>query len=406
MSLAVFDADAPLRIAAESLWSVPKPGGVCVRRGDQTLSLPWRVLPILAALEQPLSFSQVVARLGPASTGAVDWIELTSLIRRLIDLGVLVYDRHPASAQASKPPPPQGREIEMHIELLDDEVRTQAYLAAIRAHVRPGDVVVDLGTGNAVLAMAAARAGASRVYAIEASTFAEVAEQIIRANGLADRITVLRGWSNQITLPERADVLVSEIIGNDPLDEGVLRYVPDAVRRFLKPGGRILPGRLEVELQVVAMPAVELLKHRIPAARLRRWQGAYGLDYQPFAAYAAATVRRTHHLASELVQWPCLSEVYPLLAFDFHESLPAESTISLDIDAQPHPAAALVVRTRIHLPGLADPLLCGGHWRWPVRLLPESPDHGRWRVRARWGALHGRLELACEARDGSAGQLA
>lgn len=390
--------DDALRVAPGLTWSIPRPGKLRAVLEERTLHLPWRALSILAALEQPRSFAQLAALLGKEATGAVDWIELTSLIKQLVEHGLLVSDAQPTAARPPKPPPPQGREIEMHIELLDDEARTQAYLAAIRANVRRGDVVVDLGTGNAVLAMAAARAGASRVYAIEASTFAEVAEQIIRANGLADRITVLRGWSNQITLPERADVLVSEIIGNDPLDEGVLRYLPDAVRRFLKPGGRILPGRLEVELQVVAMPAVELLKHRIPAARLRRWQGAYGLDYQPFAAYAAATVRRTHHLASELVHWPTLSATYPLLAIDFGEALPGEAQASFDIDAEAHPAAALMVRTRIHMPGLADDVLCAGHWRWPVRLLPECA-HGRWRVQAKWGALRGQLELDCASRD-------
>jgi hypothetical protein len=54
------------------------------------------------------------------------------------------------------------------------------------------------------------------VYAIEASEIANVAEQVIRANGLSDRITVLRGWSTHVDLPERADILVSEMIGNEP----------------------------------------------------------------------------------------------------------------------------------------------------------------------------------------------
>jgi precorrin-6B methylase 2 len=387
-----------LQIAPGLTWSSPRPGKLQGQLGDQTFSLPWRAMSILAALEQPQSFSQLVARLGPTSTGAVDWIALTSLIKQLIDLGVLVSDRAPPSSQGSNPPPPQGREIEMHIELLDDAARTQAYLAAIRANVRPGDVVVDLGTGNAVLAMAAARAGASRVYAIEASTFAGVAEQIILANGLADRIVVLRGWSNQIELPERADVLVSEIIGNDPLAEGVLLYVPDAIRRFLKPGGRILPNRIEVQLQVMAMPDAELLKHRIPEARLQRWQAAYGMDYRPFAAYAAAVTRRTHHLASKVECWEALSPTYPLLAIDFNEVLSAERTITLDIDCEPHPAAALVVRTLVQMPGCDQPLLCGGHWRWPVCLLPEVPDNGRWRVTAKWGALMSGLELECVVR--------
>ena len=105
----------------------------------------------------------------------------------------------------------------MHIAMLNDRRRTASFLAAIRRVVRPGDVVVDVGTGTGVLAIAAAQAGAARVYAVEATGIGKLAEANFRANGLQDRITLVPGWSMQVTLPERADVLVSEVIGKTPL---------------------------------------------------------------------------------------------------------------------------------------------------------------------------------------------
>ena len=55
-------------------------------------------------------------------------------------------------------------------------------------------------------------------------------------NGVQDGVTLIRGWSREIELPERADLLVAELIGNEPFEEEVLETTLDARRRLLKPG--------------------------------------------------------------------------------------------------------------------------------------------------------------------------
>jgi protein arginine N-methyltransferase 1 len=170
--------------------------------------------------------------------------------------------------------------------MLNDRQRTERFLAAIRAVVRPGDVVLDIGTGTGVLALTAARAGARHVYAVEANRMGRAARNSFTHNGLADRITLVQGWSTQVTLPERADVLVSEILGNEPLSESILQATTDARTRLLKPDARLIPGRVKVFGLPVTIPAAELGNRAPTPEALRNWQAWYGLDFSPFAEAA------------------------------------------------------------------------------------------------------------------------
>ena len=90
----------------------------------------------------------------------------------------------------------------------DDARRTPLYYAAIRKRLAEADspqVVLDLGTGAcALLALEAARAGAKRVYAIEAqSDSAQSAREAVAAAGFDGVIEVIEGLSTEITLPEK-----------------------------------------------------------------------------------------------------------------------------------------------------------------------------------------------------------
>lgn len=127
--------------------------------------------------------------------------------------------------------------------MMEDEVRNRAYLAALEQTIKPGSVVVDLGAGVGTWGFIACRLGARKVYAIESDPVVHLARRIAAANGCADRIEVMQKHSTQVELPERADVVVYEIHGQQPLFEGSLGTIIDARERFLKPGGVLLPMR-------------------------------------------------------------------------------------------------------------------------------------------------------------------
>ena len=132
-------------------------------------------------------------------------------------------------------------EIEVHRTMICDRVRTEAFRRAIHAVVRPGDIVLDVGAGSGILSMFAARAGAARVYAVERTTVAVLAQELAAANGVGEIVQLIHGDVMDVELPDRVDVIVSEWLGGFGIDEGMLAPVIAARDRWLKPGGVMVP---------------------------------------------------------------------------------------------------------------------------------------------------------------------
>ena len=149
-----------------------------------------------------------------------------------------------------------SRVIDEHRQYLADDARVSAFAAAIAAVVRPGDVVLDLASGTGILGLLACRAGAARVYAIDGGGMAQPARAIVRDNGFSDRVHVIHGFSGQVDLPERADVLVTDQIGHFGFDAGIVEFVADARRRLLKPEARLVPSRIALLVAPVEAPEV------------------------------------------------------------------------------------------------------------------------------------------------------
>ena len=138
--------------------------------------------------------------------------------------------------------------------MIADTVRMDAYVQALRRTVKPGSVVLDIGTGTGIFALLACRLGARRVYAMEPSDAIHVARDMARANGLAGSITFFQAMSTEISLPEPADVIVSDLRDILPLHRHHLTSIADARRRLLAPGGVLIPQRDTVWAACVEAP--------------------------------------------------------------------------------------------------------------------------------------------------------
>ena len=168
-----------------------------------------------------------------------------------------------------------------HHRMLCDNYRVMSYKSAISAHVA-GKSVVEIGCGSGVLSLFAAKAGATRVTAIEESAIADLAKEMFEANGCGSSIELRLGNSRDIQLKEPADVIIHEIIGVDPFAENVLPYIADARDRMLRKGGRLIPHRLEVfcvGIEVEDKPYYDQKRYLAEAAQ---FSGMYGLDFGPF----------------------------------------------------------------------------------------------------------------------------
>ncbi|ERM98123.1 probable protein arginine N-methyltransferase 3 [Amborella trichopoda] len=144
----------------------------------------------------------------------------------------------------------------IHKEMISDKVRMDAYRGAILGNptLMNQATVMDVGCGTGILSLFAAQAGASRVFAIEASEkMASVAKRIAKDNGLlkqngepAGAIDVVHGMVEELDKrieipPHSVDVLLSEWMGYCLLYESMLSSVLYARDLWLKPGGAILP---------------------------------------------------------------------------------------------------------------------------------------------------------------------
>jgi protein arginine N-methyltransferase 1 len=126
--------------------------------------------------------------------------------------------------------------------MLADQPRMAFYHETIRRHVKPGDRVIDLGTGTGILAAFASRAGAAQVYAIDHSEILDHAEALAVANEISN-VEFVAQHSAEFSLDERVDVIVHEQMGDFLFDEAMIPNVCDLRDRLLKPGGLILPSR-------------------------------------------------------------------------------------------------------------------------------------------------------------------
>ena len=127
---------------------------------------------------------------------------------------------------------------------------TQLALAALEGSVDAGDVVVDVGTGSGVLAVAAAKLGASRVYAFDRDPEAgPAAAANVQRNGVADRIDLIVP-SSRPDVPEPTTLVVANIVASVHV-----KLMPDYAGLLAPRGRLLLSGVIDTRVEEVIATA-------------------------------------------------------------------------------------------------------------------------------------------------------
>jgi precorrin-6B methylase 2 len=183
-------------------------------------------------------------------------------------------------------------ELMSHLDLLqyhafcltNTGTRLTQYERAIAAVVRQGDVVLDLGTGSGLLAVLACRAGARRVYAIEASDAVQMGTLLTSTTEFAERIEFVHATSQEVALSEPVDVIVGDIHDTFGFQPGGLASIMDVRDRLLKPGGTLIPQA--TELMIAPLEAATLYAREIDV-----WNGCvHGVGLSSIRPFAVSHV--------------------------------------------------------------------------------------------------------------------
>lgn len=127
-------------------------------------------------------------------------------------------------------------------DLLTQQTRIAAFRDALRRVVRPGDRVLEIGTGVGTFAFFAADAGAARVWAVDGDPIVHVARSVARRNRYGERIEWIRGWLPDVTLPEPVDVIVFEDFPPRLLNPRVFSMLGHLHARYTASGCRFVPS--------------------------------------------------------------------------------------------------------------------------------------------------------------------
>ncbi|KAG5982676.1 type I protein arginine N-methyltransferase Rmt1 [Claviceps digitariae] len=165
----------------------------------------------------------------------------------------------------------------IHEEMLKDEVRTRSYMNAIvqNKHLFKDKVVLDVGCGTAILSMFAAKAGAKHVIGVDMSSIIFKAREIVKVNGLSEKITLIQGKMEEIELPfPKVDIIISEWMGYFLLYESMLDTVLYARDKYLEKDGLIFPDKA-----TIFFAGIEDGDYK--EEKIGFWDNVYGFDYTP-----------------------------------------------------------------------------------------------------------------------------
>jgi predicted O-methyltransferase YrrM len=169
-----------------------------------------------------------------------------------------------------------------YFPMVQDHLRHAAMEHALKRAITPASRVLEIGTGTALFAMMAARAGAKEVFTCEKDpVVAATAAEIVAANGLSDRVRVIAKSSTDlevgIDLTGPADVLIWDTLGSNMIGAGALPILENAKRRLVRSGASVIPARGRIRVAL----AEDRKFHR------KRMRVVEGFDLTPFNKLAS-----------------------------------------------------------------------------------------------------------------------
>ncbi|XP_054719807.1 protein arginine N-methyltransferase 6-like [Uloborus diversus] len=187
-------------------------------------------------------------------------------------------------------------DLSIHRVMIGDYSRTQTYRRAILTNYRlfHQKVVLDVGAGTGILSLFCAQAGAKKVYAIEASSIATEAQKVVTTNGYSDRIIVMQEKVEDVDLPEKVDIIVSEWMGYMLMYESMLPSLLYARDKWLKEDGHLFPE----EVRIYIAPICDHQEYEYSVEFWRKVEDAYKVDMSALAKTAAEQMQATVHVMS------------------------------------------------------------------------------------------------------------
>ncbi|XP_053482118.1 protein arginine N-methyltransferase 2 isoform X3 [Ictalurus furcatus] len=202
----------------------------------------------------------------------------------------------------------------LHLEMLSDRPRTETYRQVIVSNSAAlrGKVVMDLGCGTGIISLFCGRlAQPAAVYAVEASSVAEHTEKLVKLNRCDDVVTVFRSRAEDLMLPSKVDVLVSEWMGNCLLFEFMVESVLRVRDRWLKDGGMMWPSSASLSL-------VPCQAHADYSQKMEFWENLYGLDFSCLQPVAQEEFFSKPKFSHQLDPADCLSTPCDVISLDMH----------------------------------------------------------------------------------------
>lgn len=180
---------------------------------------------------------------------------------------------NPITGRSEWEPQPENYDYQQEIaraafaDMLHDTERNQKYFRGLRkaidwVHGQGREaIVLDIGTGTGILSMMAVRCGADSVIACEAfRPMADCAEKIMEANGVRDKIKLIKKRSTDIVvgadgdMTRRANILVTEVFDTELIGEGAIGIFNHAHEYLLDANCIVVPHSATMYAQVVESP--------------------------------------------------------------------------------------------------------------------------------------------------------